>query len=212
MSNKILDAACLLFFLLSLTMISNIQEEKNLQETFFAEAESSSNSFTPESDEKTAKVVKRSIGKTLEVCSFTGNEEPVEKEQNAVSADVQAPGNRWDIALTEEEIHLLAKIVWLESRGEPMEGQQAVVEVILNRMASEQYPNTLYEVLSQGNPVQFCSWKNRDSAVPSEKEYQSIQEVLDGKTELLRNDTLYFSTFPLTDQVEKKIGGHYFCY
>ncbi len=84
--------------------------------------------------------------------------------------------------------------------------------MIFNRMASEQYPDTLYEVLSQGNPVQFSSWKNRDSAVPAEKEFQSIEDVLTGKTELLRNDTMYFSTFPLTEQVEKKIGGHYFCY
>ena len=65
--------------------------------------------------------------------------------------------NRWNITLTQEEIDLLAKIVWLESQGEPTEGQEAVVEVVFNRMASEKYPDTLYDVLSQGNPTQFCS-------------------------------------------------------
>ena len=114
--------------------------------------------------------------------------------------------------MTQEEIDLLARIVWLEAQGEPVEGQQAVVEVVFNRMASELYPDTLYEVLSQNNPVQFCSWKNRDRAVPTEKEHQSIEDVLTGKTAILRNDTMYFSTFPLTENVECKIGGHYFCY
>ena len=120
--------------------------------------------------------------------------------------------NRWNITLTQEEIDLLAKIVWLESQGEPTEGQEAVVEVVFNRMASEKYPDTLYDVLSQGNPTQFCSWKNRERANPTEKEYTSIHEVLNGNTHILRNDTLYFSTEPLTPRLDRKIGGHSFCY
>ena len=126
-------------------------------------------------------------------------------------SEIQAE-NRWNITLTQEEIDLLAKIVWLESQGEPTEGQEAVVEVVFNRMASEKYPDTLYDVLSQGNPTQFCSWKNRERANPTEKEYTSIHEVLNGNTHILRNDTLYFSTEPLTPRLDQKIGGHSFCY
>jgi len=120
--------------------------------------------------------------------------------------------NRWNIQLTEEEIDLLAKIVWVESRGESEEGQKAVVEVILNRIASEKFPNTLYEVLSQKNPTQFASWKHRDSARPTEKEYASIYSVLNGETSILREDTLYFATKKLTRNLDVKIDGHYFCY
>lgn len=120
--------------------------------------------------------------------------------------------NRWDITLTEEEIELLARIVWLEANGEPVEGQEAVVEVVFNRMASDLYPDTLYDVLSQKNPVQFCSWKNRNIAEPTEKEYESIRRVLNGNTNILRNDTLYFSTQPLTSHTDVRIGGHSFCY
>jgi len=120
--------------------------------------------------------------------------------------------NRWNIQLTEEEIDLLAKIVWVESRGESQEGQKAVVEVILNRIASEKFPNTLYEVLSQKNPTQFASWKHRDSARPTEKEYASIYSVLNGESGILREDTLYFATKKLTRNLDVKIDGHYFCY
>ena len=41
--------------------------------------------------------------------------------------------------MTEEEIDLLAKILWVEARGESVEGQKAVVEVIFNRMVSEKF-------------------------------------------------------------------------
>ena len=136
-------------------------------------------------------------------------EEVVEVEETVEV--VKLYENRWNIQLTEEEIDLLAKIVWVESRGES-EGQKAVVEVILNRIASEKFPNTLYEVLSQKKPTQFASWKHRDSARPTEKEYASIYSVLNGETNILREDTLYFATKKLTRNLDVKIDGHYFCY
>lgn len=120
--------------------------------------------------------------------------------------------NRWGIELTEEEIDLLAKIVWVEARGESEEGQMAVIEVIFNRMTSDLFPDTLYDVLSQKNPTQFSSWKLRDKAEPTEKEYNSIYEVLNGNTNILREDTLYFATKKLKSKLDVKIGDHYFCY
>ena len=72
--------------------------------------------------------------------------------------------------------------------------------------------DTLYDVLSQNNPVQFVSWKRRDKAHPTETEYQSIYNVLNGNTDLLRNDTMNFSTYPLTSNLDVKICCHYFCY
>ncbi len=234
MRKKILDMAWLLLFLMSLTVISNIQGEKGLPETVDKEVagtEASESSFTPESDEKTV-ITKNEIIRVMQPETELPEESGIEPEtelpeesgiepetelpeESSIEPETEIPqegGNRWNITLTQEETDLLARIVWLEAQGEPVEGQQAVVEVVFNRMASNLYPDTLYGVLSQSNPVQFCSWKNRDCALPTEKEYQSIEDVVEGKTALLRNDTMYFSTFPLTDHVERKIGGHYFCY
>lgn len=134
------------------------------------------------------------------------------EEAETVEAEEVTYENRWSIQLTEEEIDLLAKILWVEARGESEAGQKAVVEVIFNRMISEDFPDTLYDVLSQKNPTQFASWKLRDTAEPTEKEYTSIYEVLSGKTSLVKNDTVYFATKKLTRNLDVKIGGHYFCY
>lgn len=158
------------------------------------------------------------FAETLDVSSFmTESGDTVEFEKKCVTTVTsgyveEKATNRWGIELTEEEINLLAKIVWVEARGESVEGQQAVVEVILNRMASDLFPDTLYDVLSQKNPVQFSSWKLRDKAKPTEKEYNSIYEVLNGNTNILRDDTLYFATKKLKSKLDIKIGEHYFCY
>jgi N-acetylmuramoyl-L-alanine amidase len=168
-------------------------------------------SFTTESGEK-AEIEKNSVRK-VSAASEEGNTAQTEETIEETAANGTAGyTNRWGITLTEEEIDLLARIVWLEACGEPVTGQEAVVEVVFNRMASDIYPDTLYDVLSQGNPVQFCSWAGRNSAEPTEREYDSIYEVLKGNTNILRNDTLYFSTTPLTSGIDVTIGGHSFCY
>jgi len=136
----------------------------------------------------------------------------VEVQVNFGEADEALYENRWGIQLTDEEIDLLAKILWVEARGESEGGQQAVVEVIFNRMVSGDFPNTLYDVLSQKKPVQFASWKLRDTAEPTEKEYASIYAVLEGNTNIVREDTVYFATKKLTRNLDIQIGGHYFCY
>lgn len=236
MRKRILGVAVLFGFIVSLTAASNVKEDVAVKEIPAMEGLAAgsirfAHSFTPESDEKTEIEKKESIivgtaydDDLMQEKIRTTQEEQIEEiaqtdqivqetptEQEIQTAQV-LPENRWHITLSPDEMELLARIVWLESQGEPVEGQQAVVEVVFNRMRSEVYPDTLYEVLSQKNPVQFCSFKNRDRAKPTQKEYDSIQQVLDGKTRILRDDTMYFSTFPLTEHVEVKIGGHYFCY
>lgn len=117
--------------------------------------------------------------------------------------------NRWGIELTYDEIELLAKILWLESQGEPNKGQQAVVEIVANRMVDMDFSDTLYEVLSDKN--EFSTWKNVNIAKPTEKEYGNIYEVISGETSILSQEYVYFSTTPRNDKDVIKIGNHYFC-
>ena len=53
----------------------------------------------------------------------------------------------------------LAEALYFEARSEPLKGQRAVAEVILNRVDSRKYPNTVCEVVEQGahrkNACQF---------------------------------------------------------
>lgn len=122
--------------------------------------------------------------------------------------EIKFNNNRWDIELTEDEINLLAKIVWVEARGESDKGQRAVVEVIFNRMIHWQFEGALKEVLSADG--EFSSWKSRNKAEPTDKEYDNIQKVLNGETDITTLKTVYFSTKSRNDKLVVHIGGHYF--
>ncbi|WP_371153203.1 cell wall hydrolase [Jannaschia sp. 2305UL9-9] len=59
----------------------------------------------------------------------------------------------------DSEWRCLAEAIYFEARGEPVEGQVAVAEVILNRVDSERYPGSICRVVNQGtgrrNACQF---------------------------------------------------------
>jgi spore germination cell wall hydrolase CwlJ-like protein len=48
------------------------------------------------------------------------------------------------------EWRCLAEAIYYEARGEPLQGQVAVAEVVLNRVDSRQYPNSICGVTRQG--------------------------------------------------------------
>lgn len=56
-------------------------------------------------------------------------------------------------ATADAEQHCLASAVYFEARGEPLEGQLAVAEVVLNRTRSARYPDGICAVVRQ--PAQF---------------------------------------------------------
>lgn len=116
---------------------------------------------------------------------------------------------RYGVELTWEEIQLLAKVVWVEARGECNEGQQAVAEVALNRLVSGNFPNNLHDVIYGEN--QFRSAKFLEDAEPYQLQYEMIENALYGPY-ILPMDVVYFATTAKTEKVWGQIGGHIFCY
>lgn len=116
---------------------------------------------------------------------------------------------RYDFRLTNEDLALLAKVVWVESRGESNEGQQAVAEVVLNRIASDKFPDNVYDVVYAED--QFRSAKFLDDATPYQLQYEMVENAYYGPY-VLPEDVFYFATSPKTSKVWGEIGGHVFCY
>ena len=106
-----------------------------------------------------------------------------------------------------KEYELLAKIVYLEARGECAEGQQAVVEVIFNRVLDPRFPDTVEGVIYA--PGQFCTVPMLDSAHPNEAQYAAIEAAI--HSEGIVGVAIYFATRPLTKNCVREIGCHYFC-
>ncbi|MBQ6718935.1 MAG: cell wall hydrolase [Oscillospiraceae bacterium] len=114
-----------------------------------------------------------------------------------------------DIDLTLAERQLLARVVWVEARGESAEGQQAVAEVVFNRMASDNFPDKLRDVIYGEN--QFRSVKFLEDAEPGQAQYQAIERAMYGPY-VLPTDVTYFARFATNNNVWGTIGGHIFCY
>lgn len=116
---------------------------------------------------------------------------------------------RYDLSLSWEDMQLLAKVIWVEARGECNDGQQAVAEVILNRLQSDDFPDTMRGVVFAEN--QFRSAQFLDEAEPYQLQYQMIARAMFGPY-VLPEDVYYFATYAKTSRVWGEIGGHVFCY
>lgn len=60
-----------------------------------------------------------------------------------------APASSTSKGTTSSDVYLLAKVVYGEARGEPYKGKVAVAAVVLNRVASSLFPNTVAKVVYQ---------------------------------------------------------------
>lgn len=105
---------------------------------------------------------------------------------------VQVPNNLKDNRYTTDEIFWLARIIEAESSGEPVEGQVAVGNVILNRVNSSEYPNTIYDVIFDRNHgVQFQPILNGSIYnTPSTDSIISAKRALEGVNYV--GDSLFF--------------------
>lgn len=113
------------------------------------------------------------------------------------------------IELTLAERQLLARVIWAEARGESLEGQQAVAEVVLNRLVSDNFPDNLRDVIYGEN--QFRSVDKLEDAELSQAQYQALEKALYGPY-LLPMDVVYFATYATNDKIWGTIGAHIFCY
>jgi len=100
---------------------------------------------------------------------------------------------------TEKELYWMARIISAESRGEPMLGKLAVGTVVLNRVASEEFPDTIYDVIFDRKwGVQFAPVANGTVYdEPTEESVLAAKLVLDGAR--AAGDSLYFLAPDLTD-------------
>ena len=101
-------------------------------------------------------------------------------------------------AYTPDELDWMARIISAESRGEPLPGKLAVGTVVLNRVASDEFPNSIREVIFDAKwGIQFQPVKN--GTVYDEPTAESVlaaKLVLDGAREA--GDSLYFLAPDLT--------------
>ena len=134
------------------------------------------------------------------------------REPERVTSDISRSSQ---IVYDQEDVILLAKIIYAEARGESFEGQVAVGAVVLNRVESPKFPDTIREVIYQ--PGQFSAVLDRQiDLTPGDEAYQAAQAALEGQ-DPSEGALFYYNPQTATDSwiktldVVKNIGNHNFC-
>lgn len=118
------------------------------------------------------------------------------------------------MSMTEDERGELAAILFLEAGNQCADGQQAVAEVVLNRVISGAFPDTVHDVLHQGEGTavpQFSTIYNIALAEPGRAQQDAIDAALYGPS-ILPDDVVFFSRNGENDRVWGAIEDHVFCY
>jgi N-acetylmuramoyl-L-alanine amidase len=149
-----------------------------------------------------------------------GQELAIPSGTTTVAPSVIAP-EETITAVNQEDLEWLAKMIYSEARGESIQGQIAVGAVIMNRVKSPLFPNTVKEVLfeiSNGHyqftPAQTGSI---NTATPNVQINEAALRALNGEDPT--NGSLYFynpyktsSVWLKSRTVSTTIGNHTFAY
>lgn len=75
--------------------------------------------------------------------------------------------------------YLLARVVYGEARGEPYVGQVAIASIILNRVKSSQFPNTISGVVYQKGAFDVVS-DGQINMTPNDTAIRAAQDAMNG--------------------------------
>ena len=117
-----------------------------------------------------------------------------------------------EVSFAEGDRYLLANLIYCEAGGEPYAGQVAVGSVVINRVLSSVYPDTVTGVIYQNKQFSPVASGRLALALAEGRAtgscYQAADEVMKGTTNV--GNCVYFRT-PVDGATPKyRIGGHIF--
>ena len=100
-------------------------------------------------------------------------------KQTAAAMGVSLTGTVSAALYQESELSLLARLVSGEARGEPYIGQVAVAAVVLNRVRSDEFPDTISGVIFQ--PGAFDAvWDGQFDLTPTDSCIRAARDAING--------------------------------
>ena len=115
----------------------------------------------------------------------------------------------------QDDLFWLSRVIFAEAGNQTLKGQMAVGNVVLNRVESDLFPDTIVKVLSQRN--QFSTWRGGRLAnrVPTESCMIAAKLVMDGGVVEQTRGALFFDSLTYSWASRNKtyvttLGGHKF--
>ncbi|MFX5502377.1 cell wall hydrolase [Bacillus subtilis] len=120
---------------------------------------------------------------------YIGQNLNTNKNDNNVNTKVKVKVKVDSNVNTSSEVDLLARLVRAEAESEPYSGKVAVAEVVLNRVESSQFPNSIHDVIYQSG--QFSPVSNGSINRPADSEsIQAAKQALGSGSNV--GDALFF--------------------
>ena len=180
---------------------SEIEEPRTIQIIIEEEEPRTINIFIEEEE-------KKEVEKQEEI----KKEEPKTEEETVIPIQNNSFNNYGVIinSLSEQDKELICRVAYLEAGNQCLEGQRAVIEVILNRVCGAKWPNTVTEVLSA--PHQFSTWKNISKVSPDQvaKMYNVLNVVATANDTILPDAEYVYFNNRSSSKSNIKIQGHWF--
>lgn len=141
---------------------------------------------------------------------------PIDEENASNISESSTICIKSDRPYSKDDLFYLAAAVCREAGGSSEEVQLLVANVIINRVNSSLFPNTIYGVLTQykqygtmwKNGISFPSWANDKI---KEQCYNIAKRILNGERYCPEN-VLFQAEFKQGTGVYKEFPGYYFCY
>lgn len=150
------------------------------------------------------------------ITAQTADIEALQKQyQEELALSKLASQSAWrdisEVNFEEGDRYLLANLIYCEAGGEPYEGQVAVGAVVINRVLSSRYPNTVVGVIYQNKQFSPVASGRLALALANNKAtascYKAADEAMSGMTNV--GQCVYFRT-PIPGLTGISIGGHIF--
>ncbi|WP_088106011.1 cell wall hydrolase [Halalkalibacter urbisdiaboli] len=122
---------------------------------------------------------------------FVGQHIHTHNTNNSPEPDLEVSSSK-HISFSKEDIDLLARIVRAEAQAEPFEGKVAVADVVLNRVESPQFPNTIKKVIYERG--QFQPVANGQINKPADKEsIKAVYAALSDMRNITQNSLFFYN-------------------
>lgn len=141
-----------------------------------------------------------------------------ENPDKQISSDILKKENVAQFIISDEEKDLLARLVEAEAKGESYEGKVAIATVVLNRVDSSEFPNTITDVVYEvvGNAYAFSPVQNGEIEKPASNDAKQAVDEAFASTDRLNNAIYFYNPEIATDdwirtrEVVKTIDNHVF--
>ena len=147
-------------------------------------------------------IIKRRIGQTIP--NKVGNKaldsltEEIDNQKIVIRTNSVTPIPVEDPFFKNNEITCLAKNMYFEARSEGIAGVVATTQVVYNRVNSEEYPNTICEVIEQAKISQW--WLKEKGIIKPIKNKCQFSWFCDGYSDEPKDDKTYSELFELAEQ------------